>query len=133
MTTRSAAAPTMISRVIESNLHVSSEFIEQLDPMELFSLNELLDRIAAMGVAIDYDQIGLKSDQREIKSPPITHQIAVVEEQSKNSSPMLKTSYVRISELGEPDTHLREDTPCPLNIESGIKPENSPDAPSLSS
>ena len=43
-----ATAPTMTSRVIESNLHVSSELAEQLDLMELSSLNELLDRIAAL-------------------------------------------------------------------------------------
>ena len=64
MTACSAAAPMMTSRVIESNLHVSSEFAEQLDPMELSSLNELLDRIAVLGVATDYDQIGLKPDCR---------------------------------------------------------------------
>ena len=58
----SAAAPTMTSRIIKSNLHVNSEFAEQLDPMELSSVNELLDRIAALGVATDYDQIGLKTD-----------------------------------------------------------------------
>ena len=50
-----AATPMMTSRVIESNLHVSSEFPEQLDPMELSSLNELLNRIAALGVTTDYD------------------------------------------------------------------------------
>ena len=74
MTACSAAAPTMTSRVIKSNLHVNSELTEQLDPMELLSLNELLDRIVALGVAIDYGQIGLKPDQREIDSPrsPIT-------------------------------------------------------------
>ena len=43
----------MTSRVIESNLHINSELAEQLDPMELSSLNELLDRIAALGVATD--------------------------------------------------------------------------------
>ena len=59
MTDCSAAAPTMTSRVIESNLHVNSELAEQLDLMELSSLNELLDCIAALGVATDYDQIGL--------------------------------------------------------------------------
>ena len=47
MTACSAAAPTMTSRVIKSNLHVNSELAEQLDPMELSSLNELLDRFAA--------------------------------------------------------------------------------------
>ena len=80
MTGRSAAALTMTSRVIENSLHVGSEFAEQMDPMELSSLNKLLDRIAALGVATNYDRIGLKPDQREINSPPVTHQIAVVEE-----------------------------------------------------
>ena len=65
-----------------------------MDPTELSSLNELLDHIAALGVAIDYDQIGLKPDQREIKSPPITHQIAVVEEQYNNSSSILRMNCV---------------------------------------
>ena len=55
MTACPATASTMTSRVIESNLHVNSELAEQLDPMELSSLNELLDRIAALGVATDYD------------------------------------------------------------------------------
>ena len=51
-----------------------------MDPMELSSLNELLDRIAALGVATDYDRIGFKPDQREINSPSVTHHVAVVEE-----------------------------------------------------
>ena len=55
MTACSTAAPTMTSQVIKSDLHVNSEFTEQLDPMELSSVNELLDRIAALGVATDYD------------------------------------------------------------------------------
>ena len=71
MTACSAAAPTMTSRVIESNLHVNSELAEQLNLMELSSLNELLDRIAALGVATDYGQIGPKPDLREINSPQI--------------------------------------------------------------
>ena len=54
MTACSAAAPMMTSRAIESNLHISSELAEQLDPMELSSLNEHLDRIAALGVATYY-------------------------------------------------------------------------------
>ena len=64
MTACPATASTMTSRVIESNLHISSELAEQLDPMELSSLNKLLDRIATLGVAIDYDQIGPKPDLR---------------------------------------------------------------------
>ena len=90
------------------------------------SLNELLDRITALGVAIDYDRIGLKPDQREIRSAPIIHLVAVVEEQAKDiAPPMLRTSYVRISEPCEPGTHIREETPCPPNIEPGVEPENS--------
>ena len=53
MTASSAVAPTMTSRVIKNSLHVGSGFAEQMDPMELSSLNELLDRIAALGVATD--------------------------------------------------------------------------------
>ena len=51
MTARSAVAPMMTSRVIKNSLHVGSGFTEQMDPMEISSLNELLDRIAALGVA----------------------------------------------------------------------------------
>ena len=69
MTASPAATPTMTSRAIESNLCISSELAEQLDPMELSSINELLDRIAALGVATDYDQVGPKPDLREINSP----------------------------------------------------------------
>ena len=53
----------------------------------------------------------------------ITHLVAVVEERAENASPSkINTSYVRISEPGEPDTHPREETSCPPNIGSGIKP-----------
>ena len=119
MTARSASAPTMTSRVIENSLHIGSKFAEQMDPMEISSLNELLDRIAALGVTTDYDRIGLKPDQREINSLPVTHQIAVVEEQCGNSPSILRTSYVRIPELIEQDTRSREDTALSLNPESG--------------
>ena len=70
MAAPSAVVPTMASRVIKHNLRVSSEFAEQMDPMELFSLNELLDRIATLGVATDYDRIGLKLNQRRLSPPP---------------------------------------------------------------
>ena len=123
MTARSAATPTMTSQVIENNLHVGSEFTEQMDPMELSSLNELLDRIAALGVATDYDRIGLKPDQRDINSPSVTHQIAVVEEQCSDSSSILGTNYVRIPELSEPDNRLREEMTEAPNLESDSGPE----------
>ena len=96
MTAYSAVAPTVTSWVIKSNLNVGSELVEQLDPMELSSVNELLDRIAALGVAMDYDQVGLKPDLREIHSPQVTHHIAVVEAQCGDPSSILRTSYVRI-------------------------------------
>ena len=86
MTACSTAAPIMTSRVIKSGLHVNSEFAEHLDPAELSSVNELLDRIAALGVATDYDQIGPKPDLREINSPQVTHHVAVVEEQCDKTS-----------------------------------------------
>jgi len=108
MIARSAVKPTMTSQVIKNRLRVDSEYSKRMDPADLSSLNKLLDRIAAMGVATDYDQIGLKPDQREIKSPPITRQIAVVE---------------------EPDTCLQNDTPSPPNPESGLGPGKSLDIP----
>src|SRR3990170_7965509 len=129
MTARSAVKPTMTSRVIENRLRVDSEYSKWMDPTELSSLNKLLDRIAALGVVTDYDRIGLKPDQREIKFPLITHQIAVVEEQNNNSSPVLRTNYVRISELEEPDTCRRNGTPRPPNLESDDGPEKSVDIP----
>ena len=55
MTARLAAALMMTSRVIENSLHIGSKFAEQMDPMELSSLNELLDRITALGVSTDYE------------------------------------------------------------------------------
>ena len=100
-----------------------------MGPMELSSLNELLDRIAALGVATDYDRIGLKPDQREINSPPITHQIAVVEEQYNNSSSTWRTNYVWIPKLSEPDTRSREDMAQALNLESDGGPEKLGDIP----
>ena len=107
-----------------------------MDLMELSSLNELLDRIAALGVATDYDRIGFKPDQRDIKSPPVTHEIAVVEEPHMDYPSTLRTNYVRIAELSEPDTRSREDMTQTPNIESGNGPEKlgnipEPEPPSL--
>ena len=122
MTACSATALAMTSQVIKSDLHVSSEFAEQLDPIELSSVNELLDRIAALGVATDYDQIGLKTDLREINSPQVTHHIVVVEEQCGDSSSMLKTNYVRIPDPSMPDSPGGTDAIQILNLNSGIGP-----------
>ena len=65
MIARSAFEPTMMtSRVIENRLYIDSKYTKRMDPTGLSSLNEPLDRIAALGVGTDYDQIGLKPDQR---------------------------------------------------------------------
>ena len=79
--------------------------------MELSSLNELLDRIAALGVATDYNQIGLKLDPREVDSPQVTHHVEVVEEQCGESSPILRTRYVRIADPSKPDIRRGVDVP----------------------
>jgi len=92
-----------------------------MDPMELSSLNELLDRIAALGVATDYYRIGLKPDQREINSPPVTHHVEVVEEQCGESSPALRTRCVRIPDPSKPDTRGGEDVAQALNLKSGSR------------
>ena len=68
---------------------------------------------------MDYDRIGLKPDQREINSPPVTHHVAVVEEQCDNPSSILRTSYVRIPDPSKPDTRGGEDITQDLNLESG--------------
>ena len=109
MIAHSAVEPTMTSRAIENPLRINSEHSKQMDPAEFSSLNELLDRIAALGIATDYDRIGPKTDQGEIKTPPVTHQIAVVEEQDGESSSISKPNYVRIADQEEPDTHQRKD------------------------
>ena len=130
MGARSTVKPKVAPQIAKPHLRIGLEHFKKMDPADVTSLNELLDRIAALGVATDYDRIGLKPDQREIKSPPITHLVAVVEEQAENTSPpKLITSYVRISEPCEPDTHLREETTGPPNIESGVEPESHQDPP----
>ena len=116
-------APTMASRVITHNLHINSELAEQMDPIELSSLNELLDRIAALGVATDYDRIGLKLDQRDIKTPPATHEIAVVEEPHTDYPSILRMNRVRITRLPEPNSRSREDMAQILDLGSGIRPK----------
>ena len=134
MTAPSAIAPTMASRVITHNLRIDSELAEQMDPMELSSLNELLDRIAALGVAMDYDRTGLKPGQRDIRSPPATHEIEVVEEPHEGCPSTLRTNYFRITRLSETNTHPKEYVTQVPDLESGVGPKglgNSPD-PELS-
>ena len=135
MTATTAVRPTMTSRVIENPLRINPKHSKQMDPAEFSSLNELLDRIAALGITTDYDRIGLKPDQREIKSPPVTHQIAVVEEQDSDSSLIQKTDYVWVADPSELDTHQKKEVTGLPNIESDgghRQPENTPEPGLLS-
>ena len=104
--------------------------------MELSSLNELLDRIAALGVATDYDRIGLKPDRRDISSLPATHEIAIVEEPHADCPSTLRTNYVRIAQLLEPKTSSKENMTQAPGLESSIGPKKLggiPDSELLSS
>ena len=83
-----------------------------------------MDRIAALGVATDYSQIGLKPDQREIDSPQVTHHVKVVEEQCGKSSPILRTRCVRIPDPSKPDIRGGEDVAQALNLKSGSRPDS---------
>ena len=74
-----AVEPVTIPTAAGHRLRIGPKYSKKLDPAVL-SLNELLDRIAALRVSMDYDRIGLKPDRREINHPPITHLVAVVEE-----------------------------------------------------
>ena len=80
MGARSAVKPMVIPTITKHHLHASLEHSEKMDPANVSSLIELLDRIAALVVAIDYDRIGIKPNQREIKSPLVTHMVADLEE-----------------------------------------------------
>ena len=73
MGTRTAIKPMLATTIAKHHLRIGLEHSKKMDPVDTSSLNELLDRIAALGLATDYDRIGLKPDQREIKSPMITH------------------------------------------------------------
>ena len=117
MGARAAVKPKAALEIAKHRLRIGLEHPEKMDPTDVLSLNQLLDRIAALGVATDYDRIGLKPDQRDIKSSPITHLVAVVEEQAENTSPSkLRTSYVWIFKPCVLETHLRVETGCPPNI-----------------
>jgi hypothetical protein len=75
-----AIKPTAPPVIAKHHPRIGLEHSEKMDPADVPSLNELLDCIAALGLSTDYDRIGLKPNQREINSPPITHLVAVVEE-----------------------------------------------------
>ena len=85
MITRLAIEPMMTSRAIENPLRINSEHSKQMDLVDFSSLNKPLDRIAALGITSDYDQIGPKTDQGETETPSVTHQIVAVLEQDSES------------------------------------------------
>ena len=68
---------------------------------------------------MDYDQIGPKTDLREINSPQATHHVAVVEEQYGDPSSILRTGYVRIPNPSKPDSRGGMDVDQVLNLKSG--------------
>ena len=44
--------------IAKHRLHVGLEHPKKIDPADISSLNELLDRIAGLGVATNYGRIG---------------------------------------------------------------------------
>ena len=85
--TRPAVKTKAVSRIAKNHLCINPESVDKMDPADIPSLNEFLDHITALGVATDYDLIGLKPNQREIRSPPVTHLVTVVEEQVEDTAP----------------------------------------------
>ena len=73
---------------------------------------------------MDYNQIGLKPDPREIDSPQVTHHVEVVEEQCGASSPALRTRCVRIPDPSKPDTRGGGDVTQDLSLGSGNGPDS---------
>src|SRR3989337_3034275 len=61
-----AIQPTASPAIVKHHPRIGLEYSKKMDPADISSLNELLDRIAALGLLTTYDQIGLKPNQREI-------------------------------------------------------------------
>ena len=69
MGVRTAVKPASPHKIAKHNLRNGLEHSEKMVPADMSYLNELLDCITTQGLATDYDLIGLKPNQREIKSP----------------------------------------------------------------
>ena len=54
--------PTTSPMIAKHHPCIGLEYSEKMDPADTSSLNELLDRIAALGLATDYYRIRLKPD-----------------------------------------------------------------------
>ena len=80
---------------------------------------------------MDYDQIGLKPDQRDIRSPLATHEITVVEEPHTGCPSTLRTNYVWITVLCGSNTCSEEDTTQAIDLESGIGSKRLGNTPDL--
>ena len=66
MGARLAVKPKAAPQATKNRLRIGPEYSDKMDPADVASLNELLDRIAALGVATDYDRIGLKPIREKI-------------------------------------------------------------------
>ena len=62
MGAHTAVKPTSTPDIAKHHLRIGLELSEKMDPPDISSLNELLDRITTLGLAPDYDRIGLKLD-----------------------------------------------------------------------
>jgi hypothetical protein len=79
-----------------------------------------------MGISVTrptaYDRIGLKPDDREINTPPVTHLVATVDEAQEGPQPCkLRTVYTRISS-SESDTSSDVRPDSSPNARSGLEP-----------
>ena len=90
MRVRTAIEPATTLTAAGHHPCIIPKYSEKLDPIDISSLNELLDCIAALGVSTDYDRIRLKPDQREITHPPVTHFTVIVEEPATDDSPRIE-------------------------------------------
>jgi hypothetical protein len=77
-----------------------------MDPEELSQLDEMLDRIRSMSISDGktsvYNQIGLKSDNREIYTPPTTHRVTTIDD------------LTNVLDYGEP-SNMEEDADGPTD------------------
>ena len=74
--------------IAKHHSHIGLEYFKKMDPADVSSLNELLDRITALGLSADYDLVRLEPDQREINLPLITHLVAVSRNEPKTLLPL---------------------------------------------
>ena len=57
-----AFKPEAAQLITKNHLCIGPEYSDKMNSADVSALNELLDRITALGVATDYDRIGLKPD-----------------------------------------------------------------------